>query len=55
VVNFHLTLLRDLCDTCASKLVSFIVEWICIFVMLKIAKQMFADVNQNIVARKGLR
>ena len=29
---------------CASKLVPFLVEWVRIFLMLKVAKQMFADV-----------
>ena len=49
VVCFHLISFRDLCDTCASKLVPFLVEWVRIFLMLKVAKQMFADVILTIV------
>jgi hypothetical protein len=55
VVHFHLTLLRDLCNTCASKLVPFLVEWVRIFLMLKVAKQMFADVNLTVVTATVLR
>jgi len=55
VVCFHLTSFRDLCDTRASKLVPFLVEWVRIFSMLKVAKQMFADVILTIVTATVFR
>jgi len=44
-----------LCDTCASKLVPFLVEWVRIFLTLKVAKEMFADVILSVLTATMFR
>ena len=55
VVCFRLISFRDLCDTCASKLVPFLVQGVRIFLMIKVAKQMFAHVILTIVTATVFR